>query len=108
MNLCTAIYRATDTFPKNEQFGLTAQIRRAAVSIPSNLAEGQKRGHNNEFLQFCRIAYGSSAELDTQLLLSSKLGYLDDLEYEVIFLQLKSVTKMLNRLISALDSKSKT
>ncbi len=108
IDLCVSIYKITENFPKSEQFGITSQLRRAATSIPSNIAEGQKRGHNNEFIQFCRIAYGSAAELDTQLLLCQRLDYLNLIEYEAVKAELKSVSKMLNRLIQSLDAKSKT
>lgn len=108
LDLCQDIYTLTDKYPKSEQFGLTSQIRRAAVSIPSNISEGQKRGHKAEFLQFCRISYASTAELDTQLLLSKRLGYITDLEHAKVDEQLQSIAKMLNKLLSSLGDKSKT
>src|SRR5258706_10696824 len=75
LELVEVIYRCTATFPKSETFGLAAQMRRAAVSIPSNIAEGQARKSTKEFLQFISIALGSLAELDTQLELTVRLNY---------------------------------
>lgn len=76
MNLVEVIYRDTDLFPDREIFGLTAQIRRAAISIPSNLAEGAARNSRKELVQFVAYSCGSLAELDTQLQLAIRLGYL--------------------------------
>jgi len=76
MKLVKAVYRDTEGFPRKETFGLTAQIRRAAVSIPSNLAEGAARNSRREFTQFVGISCGSLAELETQLMLAVSLDYL--------------------------------
>jgi len=73
IDLASEIYRLTDKFPKQEQYGLTSQMRRAAISIPSNIAEGYKRRHRAEYLQFLSIANGSAAELETQLILARRL-----------------------------------
>ncbi|MCJ7728776.1 MAG: four helix bundle protein [Sedimentisphaerales bacterium] len=75
--LVLEIYKITKTFPNNEQYGLAQQMRRAAVSIPSNIAEGYGRKHKPEYNQFLRLAYGSLLELQTQFLLSVDLGYTD-------------------------------
>lgn len=75
-DLCVLVYKITSVFPKSEVYGLTSQIRRACVTIPSNIAEGQMRGHKPEYIQFLRIAYGSGGELETQLLVALKTGYL--------------------------------
>jgi len=101
VDLSVKIYKITERFPKSEVYGLTSQIRRCAVSIPSNIAEGQRRGHNQEQLQFTRIAYGSGAELETQLLIARKVGYLNEKNYLVRFLSLDEVMRMTNRLISS-------
>lgn len=75
MALAKMIYALTDKFPERERFGLTSQMRRAAISVPSNIAEGQARHGTREFLQFLSHASGSLAELETQLLLSEELGF---------------------------------
>ena len=76
MELVRKIYALTQTFPKEEMFGLTSQIRRAAVSIPSNIAEGAARTGTKEFAQFLNISRGSLSELETQLLIAADLGYI--------------------------------
>jgi four helix bundle protein len=77
MNLVESVYQITTRFPKEEVFGLTAQLRRSAVSVPSNIAEGAGRNSSKELFQFLGIASGSLAELDTQFEIASRLGYLD-------------------------------
>lgn len=77
MKLAEEIYRMTERFPKEEMYGLTSQMRRAAVSVPSNIAEGAARDGGKEFLHFLQIARGSLSELETQLLLAMKFGYVD-------------------------------
>ena len=76
IHMVTVVYGATRTFPKEEVFGLTSQMRRAAISIPSNVAEGAARSSRKEFAHFLNVAKGSLSELETQLLISVKLGYL--------------------------------
>ena len=78
MNLVEIVYRETDGFPRKEMFGLTAQIRRAAISIVSNVSEGAARNSRKEFAQFVGISCGSLAELETQLALCQRLGYLGE------------------------------
>lgn len=77
VNLATTVYAITQSFPKTEQYGLVQQIRRAVVSISSNIAEGAGRKTNKEFGYFLNIAYGSLYELETQLIISTNLGYLE-------------------------------
>jgi len=78
MDLSESVYRRSEDFPKDERFGLTSQIRRAAVSIPSNIAEGAGRNSNGEFNQFLGISVGSLFELETQLILASRFGYIEE------------------------------
>ena len=102
MDLVVKIYELTDKFPREEIYGLTSQIRRAAVSIPSNIAEGRMRGHIKEFKQFLWNAYGSGGELETQLELSKRLARTKNLNYQQIDSLLIEVMKMLNSIINKL------
>ncbi len=97
------IYDTTKIFPKEEIYGLTSQIRRAAVSIPSNIAEGAARKGDKEFKQFLFIALGSIAELETQLLISLKIGYLTQDAFNNFTSQLTEMRKMLLGLIKYLN-----
>ena len=78
MDLVEIVYKATASFPKEELFGLTGQLRRAAVSIPSNIAEGQGRQSDREFHRFLRISHGSLREAETQILIATRLGYINE------------------------------
>ena len=102
MDLVNSVYRVTQTFPKAEIYGLTSQIRRSAVSVPSNLAEGAARSGQKEFLQFLNIAIGSLSELETQLLIAAELGYLapDD----PVFDQLEMVSRLVTGLYKQVGS----
>lgn len=102
LELCVEIYKITRSFPRDELYGITSQIRRCCIAIPSNIAEGQKRGHLNEFIQFLRIAYGSGAELETQLLIAYRIGYLTKQDYDRLYDMLQEVMRMLNRLLNSL------
>lgn len=93
MGLVKTVYTVTQGFPKEEIYGLTSQVRRAAVSIPSNLAEGAARNSPKEFIQFMGIAKGSLSELETQLLISSELGYFP--REHPVFDQLEEVSRLL-------------
>ena len=95
MLLAKDIYSATSSFPKSEEYGLTSQLRRAAVSVPSNLAEGAARRGNKEFRQFINIAQGSLSELDTQLDLANMLGYLDQQLHKRLVSEVTDISKML-------------
>ena len=99
MELAKLVYLITSKFPKEELYGLTQQIRRSAVSIPSNIAEGAARNSRKEFMQFLHISLGSLAELETQLLLSEKLGFLQIKEIEH---KVERISKMLIGLIKYL------
>lgn len=99
ISLVTRLYEVTDRFPKEEIFGLVSQMRRCAVSIPSNIAEGRYRGTEKEFLHFIRIAYGSGAELETQIEIAKRLPMTKMLDYTEIDTLLEEVMKMLNTLL---------
>lgn len=104
MLLVIEIYKLTDKFPKSEIYGLTSQMRRAAVSIPSNIAEGRRRGSRNDFRQFLIIAYASGAELETQVEIAKLLGYADKQSYAKIESLLNESMKMLNTMLINLKS----
>ncbi|TAK03542.1 four helix bundle protein [Patescibacteria group bacterium] len=93
------IYAITKSFPKDEMFGLTSQMRRSAVSVPSNIAEGKLRGTPAEFRRFLSIAFGSCGELQTQLLLAVRIGYLSQSQAQDILNHLNEVLLMTNELI---------
>jgi four helix bundle protein len=102
IDLVMEIYKVTEEFPKEEIYGLITQMRRAAVSIPSNIAEGRSRGTRKDFLQFMRIAYGSSAELETQLEIAKRLPKTKNLNYSKVNSLLLEVMRMLNTIIKKL------
>jgi four helix bundle protein len=104
-SLVVAIYKATGSFPGSETYGLVAQMRRAAVSVPCNIAEGYRRNSRKEYLQFLAVAYGSTAELETQLLLARDLGLLGSESFSALDRLVSDVSKLLSRLINALRSK---
>ena len=104
-SLVVHVYQSTEYFPRAEVYGLTSQIRRAAVSIVSNIAEGQGRVTPGEFVHFLGLARGSLLELDTQLLIASDLAYLDGQQFEKISQEVYQVLGLLNRLIESLPRK---
>lgn len=104
MNLVAAVYEASKGFPKEELYGLTSQTRRAAVSIPANIAEGQGRRSKKEFCQFLGNARGSLLELDTHLELALRFGYIKSQQYVVIETQIHEVGRLINGLLRALGS----
>jgi len=101
--LTKEIYKITKDFPENEQFGLSSQIRRATISIMSNIAEGYDRASKKEFIQFLTIARGSVTEVQTQLVISNDVGYIDDSDYKRMFNQTIEIHKMINGLIKSLQ-----
>lgn len=103
IDFVTEIYRITDTFPKAEIYGLISQIRRSAVSIPSNIAEGNSRRSKPDYLQFLKIARGSCAEAETQLIISKNLGFLNEDDYLKLNQEIIEISKMLNGLINSLQ-----
>ncbi len=103
IELVASIYKITSSFPKEELYGLTSQIRRAAVSLPSNIAEGAARNHVNEFRQFLYIALGSASELETQLIISEMLGYISNEKSQELITDLNTVSKMIQGLIKSIN-----
>jgi len=107
------VYGLTKKFPSSEIYGLVSQMRRSAISIPSNIAEGRRRGTRKDYLQFLRIAYGSGAELETQLLIAGKLSFGEKTDYTNAEKLLDEIMRMLNimvgklQLLPILDSKAK-
>lgn len=104
MSLAKEIYQLTGSFPASERFGLTAQMRRAAVSIPSNIAEGHSRSGSKDFYRFLSIALGSVAELETQIIVSADLNFLNlEIHREILF-RLNSIGKMIRGLQKSIES----
>jgi four helix bundle protein len=102
MDLVEEVYRATRSFPREEIYGITSQLRRAAVSIPSNIAEGQGRRTTADFLRHLSIAYGSLLELETQILIAARLRYLIPEKCKAIMQLAAEVGRILNGLMSSL------
>ncbi|QOV91767.1 four helix bundle protein [Humisphaera borealis] len=105
MDLVEAIYRQTKTFPKDEIYGLTSQLRRAAVSIPANIAEGQGRGSPGDFVRFLRIAYGSLREVETLTMIAKRLEYADAAWVDAQLDIAAELGRVINGLIKANDEK---
>ena len=99
---CTTIYELTTNFPESEKFGLTNQLRRASVSIPSNIAEGSSRNSNKDFSRFLQITLGSAYEIETQLLIANDLGFISKKELEVTISELNQIIKMISKFKSRL------
>ena len=99
---CSKIYAETANFPENEKFGIINQLRRASVSIPSNIAEGSSRASNKEFSRFLEIAIGSAYEIETQLLISSDLNFLEFETLKILLHELEEIIKMISKFRSTL------
>lgn len=95
VDLAVALYELTNDFPKEELYGLTSQMRRASVSIASNIAEGRHRGTKSDFSHFLRMAHGSGAELETQIIIAKRLSRTKDLDYTIVDGLLAEIMKML-------------
>ena len=106
MNLTTNIYRMTSKFPKHELYGLSQQIRRAAVSVPSNMAEGKGRYSDRDFVRFLLVARGSLLELETQLLIAQELGYATKTDTDCLLGMAESVGRALSGLINSLSQQA--
>ena len=105
-NICIELYKLTRSFPNEEKFGLTSQMRRAAISVPSNIAEGYGRKTIPDYVRCLYIAYGSICELETQTLLSGDLQYLNNEDQVVLLDKIKEVERMLMALIKSLENKN--
>ena len=103
IDLAVDVYQLTEKLPKEERYGLISQINRSVVSIPSNIAEGAGRNTNKEFNNFLGIAQGSSFELDTQLIISNRLNFISNEEYQKIELQLEYIQNMVAKLKKSLN-----
>jgi four helix bundle protein len=107
MDLVEATYKLTESFPRSEDFGLKGQMRRSACSIPSNIAEGTSRVGKKEINVFMRIACGSLRELETQLEISKRVGYVNDESFGRLADELDQISRMLNSLIAAVSRREK-
>jgi len=105
VSLAIEVYKVTELFPRSERFGLMGQIRRAATSIPANIAEGWGRGSTKEYIQFLLVARGSLLELETHLVISQKLNYVKEEQFEDLKMQTRRIGRMLNGLIQALRAR---
>ena len=105
LDLVEDVYRLVGSFPKSEMYALSDQLKRAVISVPSNIAEGANRNTNKEFIQFLYIALGSASEVETQLIIAKRLGYCTYIDQEIA--RLTSIRKMLNALITSIKKKDK-
>jgi four helix bundle protein len=106
ISLVTEIYRVTRDFPKEEIYCMVSQLRRAAISIPSNIAEGSARKHTREYIQFLYVSLGSAAEIETQIIISINLGYLISDKAGGIQAELEEIIRMLIGLIKSLSDRN--
>lgn len=104
--LCLDVYRATVSFPADERFGMTAELRKTSRSVAYNIAEGHRRGTTADYVRFLHIAHGSAAELETQFFLSRALSYLDEQSSDVLIQRLHEVERMLSKLMQRLRQRS--
>ena len=102
IRLVKDVYKLTEKFPKQEMYGLVSQMRRAAVSIPSNIAEGFRRYHNKEYKQFLYISSGSCAELETQITIAKELKYIQENEEAILLERLDHIGRMISSLLKKL------
>ena len=105
IDLVIAIYRNSEHFPKEERYGLTGQIRRAAVSIPANIAEGAGRHSRKEFAHFLSNSQGSASELETELIIANRLGYLDETSFQVLLRELDRIGRLITGLVRHLGTR---
>ena len=106
MELVVAVYALTEQYPKSELYGLISQTRRSAVSIPSNIAEGRRRSSRKDFRHFLILAFGSGAELETQIEIARRLSFSKDLDFLKVDSLLDEIMRMLNKMINSLKANS--
>ena len=107
MDLAEEVYRLTWTFPKQEQYGLSNQLQRAAVSVPSNIAEGHGRSQSGEYVRFLNIARGSLAEMKTQLMLAARLGYIPEPNCGVLIVRIDDLRRQVGALRTSIERHNK-
>ncbi len=105
MDLVTGVYRVAAQFPKDELYGLSSQIRRSAVSVPSNIAEGYGRKSTNDYVRFLQISMGALYELQTQLTIAQNLAFIPDAAFQAIYESSREIERMLSSLINKVRSK---
>ena len=105
MDLVVMCYQMTKKFPKNEIYGLTSQLQRAAVSVPANIAEGRQRQHSKEFLQHLSIAYGSLAEVETHVQIAGRLNYMNEDQTDKILNKAEEIGTMLKGLRRSIEKR---
>lgn len=105
-NFCLQIYKLTRKFPNEEKYCIISQMRRAAISIPSNIAEGYAKKTTREYIYSLYISYGSLCELETHIIIAKDLGYFDDIKYQLLEEGLSEIGKMLKGLIKSLKNKN--
>jgi four helix bundle protein len=105
INLVTDIYKSTKSFPKDEQFGLTSQIRRSSISIPSNIAEGHGRLGKNDYLKFLNIALSSLFEMQTQIEIAKNINYLNENEFNILYENSRELERMLVAFINKIKDR---
>ena len=103
MDVVLEVYKLSRNFPRDELYGITSQMRRAATSIPSNISEGYARGHKKEYIQFLRIAFGSGAELETFIEIAKRLQYTNEENSATVTTLLSEVMKMLHTIIKKIE-----
>jgi four helix bundle protein len=105
MDLVVRCYQITNNFPRNEIYGLTSQLQRAAISIPANIAEGRERKYSKEFIQFLSIAYSSLAEVETHIQIAQRLNYINSIETEKLLEQTSEIGRMINGLRNSIEKR---
>jgi four helix bundle protein len=106
MDFVVEIYRISGVFPREEMYGLTSQIRRAVISVPSNIAEGQSRAGSRDFIRHLKIAQGSLSEVETQLIIAGRLAYIGELQFAALLKSANEVRRLVRGLTQAIERRS--